>query len=89
MSKLRMAVLTALLALLLAGWGTIGGNDVVAAGHHTKTHPTAAHVARRAHHHGSGNKAHQHHARHARHARTHGQRKHSHAHAHAHTKRTR
>jgi hypothetical protein len=88
MSKLRIAVLTALLALLLAGWGTIGGSDVVAAGHHShhsKTHPTAAHVSRRAHHHGSGNKAHQHHARHARHARTHGQRKH----AHAHTKHTR
>ena len=76
MSTLRMIVLSALLVLLLAGLGGSSAIDTAAAGQHTKTHPTAAHVARRAHHHGSGVKSHQHHSRHARHARTHGQRKH-------------
>jgi hypothetical protein len=72
MSRLRTMALAALLAFLLAAWGANGGLDVTAAGHHAKSHPTAARLARRAHHHGSGHKAHQHHARHAR---THGQRK--------------
>jgi hypothetical protein len=73
MTKLRMAALSGVLALLLAGLGASGSIDVAAAGHHTKTHPTAARMARRSHHHGSGVAAHQHHARHTR---THGQRKH-------------
>jgi hypothetical protein len=85
MRTIRVAALTALLALLLAGFGMGGASGVVAAGHHTphvrqtRTHPTSAHVERRAHHHGSGMTAHQHHERHerhVRHARTHGQHKH-------------
>jgi hypothetical protein len=73
MGKLRMAALSAVLALLLTGLIAGGAIDVAAAGQHTKTHPTAARMARRSHHHGSGNTSHQHHARHAR---THGHRKH-------------
>jgi hypothetical protein len=72
MSRLRMAALSALMVLLLAGFGASGALDVAAAGQHTKTHPTATHQARRMHHHGSGNRSHQHHNRHARH---HGQNK--------------
>ena len=71
MSKLRMAALSGVLALLLAGLGASGSINVASA--HTKSHPTAARLARRSHHHGSGVAAHRHHARHTR---THGQKKH-------------
>lgn len=73
MSRLRMAALSALMVLLLAGLGASGALDVAAAGQHTKTHPTSARLARRMHHHGSGNRSHQHHQRHQR---NHGQNKH-------------
>jgi hypothetical protein len=73
MSKLRMAALSGVLALLLAGLGASGSINVASA-HHAKTHPTAARLSRRSHHHGSGVAAHRHHARHTR---THGQKKHS------------
>lgn len=73
MSKLRLTAIGALLALLLAGPLAAGTFNASAVGQHVKTHPTAARLARRDNHHGSGMSAHRHHARHAR---THGQHKH-------------
>ena len=86
MTKLRMIALALAMLLGITGASAFGANVAGATAStphshvhshvkHAKTHPTAKHVARRQHHHGSGVAAHRHHARHARHARTHGQRR--------------